>query len=175
MRTIKITLYQFVELSTEAKEKAIEKNRHINVDYDWWDWLYEGMSEVGVKVNSFDIYYKNIDITIEDSQYTAKKTIENYSEGNGLAKISKQFIADRDALIKKLGEGNDIAGYSVKDEFINKYDEEIEYLEEQYRREVSKKILDWLIEDYEYLQTDEAIEETLIANEYDFTEDGTIY
>ena len=175
MRTIEVNLYEFEELSTEAKEKAIEKNRHINVDYDWWDWLYEGMSEVGVKVNSFDIYYKNIDITIEDSYYTAEKAIENYNEGNGLVKISKQFIADRDALIKKLGEGNDIGGYSVKDEFIDKYDQEIEYLEKQYRREVSEEVLSWLIGDYEYLQTDESVAETLISNEYDFTEDGLIY
>lgn len=163
MRTIEFNLYEFEELSTEAKEKAIEKNRDINIDYDWWDWLYEGTAEAGIKVNSFDIYYKNIDITIEDSQYTAKKTIENYSEGNGLAKISKQFIADRDALIKKFEEGSD------------EYYEGIEDLKEEYRREVSKKILDWLIEDYEYLQTDEAIAETLIANDYEFTEDGTIY
>ena len=175
MRTIEVNLYEFEELSTEAKEKAIEKNRHINVDYDWWDWLYEGMSEVGVKVNSFDIYYKTIDITIEYSEDTALKAIESYNEGMEVVKISKQFIADRDALIKKLGEGNDIDGYSVKNEFIYKYDEEIEYLEKQYRREMAEEVLSWLIEDYEYLQTDEAIAETLIANEYEFTEDGTIY
>ena len=175
MRTIEVNLYEFEELSTEAKEKAIEKNRHINVDYDWYDWITEGMCEVGVKINSFDIYYKTIDITIEYSEDTALKAIENYNEGNGLVEISKKFIEDRDALIKKLGEGNDIAGYSVKDEFIDEYDEEIEYLKKQYRREVSEEILSWLIEDYEYLQTNDAIAETLIANEYEFTEDGAIY
>lgn len=175
MRKIEVNLYEFEELSAEAKEKAIEKNRTINVDFDWWDWIYEGMSEIGVKINSFDIYYKTIDITIEDSQYTAEKAIENYNEGMEVVKISKQFIKDRDALIKRLGEGNDIAGYSVKEEFIDEYDEEIEYLEEEYRKEMAEEILSWLIEDYEYLQTDEAIAETLIANEYEFTEDGTIY
>ena len=175
MRTIEVNLYEFEELSTEAKEKAIEKNRHINVDYDWWDCTYDSTEEVGIKINSFDIYYKTIDITIEDSEHTASKTIEYFGEGMEVVKISKQFIEERDALIKKLGEGNDIAGYSVKDEFYHEYDEEIEYLEEQYRREMAEEILTWLRDEYEYLQTDEAIAETLIANEYDFTEDGLIY
>ena len=175
MRKIEVNLYEFEELSTEAKEKAIEKNRHINVDYDWWDCTYDSIGEVGIKINSFDMYYKTIDITIEDSEHTASKTIEHFGEGMEVVKISKQFIADRDALIKRLGEGNDIAGYSVKDEFYHEYDEEIEDLEEEYRREMAEEILTWLRDEYEYLQTDEAIAETLIANEYDFTEDGLIY
>lgn len=175
MRAIEVKLYQFEELSNEAKENAIEKNRIMNVEYDWWDCTYEGMKEVGVKINSFDIYYRNINITIEDSEHTASKTIEYYGEGMEVVKISKRFIADRDALIKKLGEGNDIAGYSVKEEFIDEYDEEIEYLEEEYRKEMAEEILTWLRDEYEYLQTDEAVSETLIANDYEFTEEGAIY
>jgi len=175
MRTIEVKLYQFEELSNEAKENAIEKNRTTNVEHDWWDCTYESMKEVGVKINSFDIYYRNINITIEDSEHTASKTIEYYGEGMEVVKISKRFIADGDALIKRLGEGNDIAGYSVKEEFIDEYDEEIEYLEEEYRKEMAEEILTWLRDEYEYLQTDEAVSETLIANDYEFTEEGAIY
>lgn len=175
MKTIEVNLYQFEELSNEAKENAIEKNRIMNVEHDWWDCTYESMKEVGVKINSFDIYYRNINITIEDSEHTASKTIEYYGEGMEVVKISKRFIADRDALIKKLGEGNDIDGYSVKEEFIDEYDEEIEYLEEEYRKEMAEEILTWLRDEYEYLQTDEAVAETLIANDYEFTEEGEIY
>ena len=170
-----INIYSFDELSKEAKENAIEKNRTTNVDYDWWDFTCESMEEVGVKINSFDIYHRNINITIDYSEDTAIKTIDNYGEGMEVVKISKRFIADRDALIKKLGEGNEIDGYSVKEEFIDEYDEEIEYLEDEYRKEMSEEILTWLRDEYEYLQTDEAVSETLIANDYEFTEDGTIY
>ena len=148
MRAIEVKLYEFEELSAEAKEKAIEKNRTINVDFDWWDCTCESMKEVGVKIDSFDIYYRTISIIIEDSEHTASKTIENFGEGMEIVKISKQFIKDRDALIKRLGEGNDIAGYSVKEEFID---------------------------EYEFLQTDESVAETLICNDYEFTEDGAIY
>jgi len=175
MRAIEVKLYEFEELSAEAKEKAIEKNRTINVDFDWWDCTCESMKEVGVKIDSFDIYYRTISIIIEDSEHTASKTIENFGEGMEIVKISKQFIKDRDALIKRLGEGNDIAGYSVKEEFIDEYDEEIEYLEEEYRKEMAEEILTWLRDEYEFLQTDESVIESLISNDYEFTEDGTMY
>jgi hypothetical protein len=175
MRAIKVKLYQFEELSAEAKENAIERNRTMNVEHDWWDCTCESMKEVGVEINSFDIYYRNINIKIEDSEHTASKTIEYYGEGMEVVEISKRFIADRDALIKRLGEGNDIAGYSVKEEFIDEYDEEIEYLEEEYIKEMSEEILTWLRDEYEYLLTDEAVAETLIANDYEFTEEGQIY
>ena len=159
MRTTEVKLYQFEELSTEAKEKAIEENRTINVNWEWSDCTCESMKEAGVKINSFDIYHRDINITIEDSHETALRIIENFGEAMEVVTLSKQFIKDRDALIKRLGEGNDIAGYSVKEEFIDEYDEEIEYLEEEYR----------------YLQTDETVAETLIANDYEFTEEGAIY
>lgn len=175
MKTIEVKLYEFEELSAEAKENAIEKNRTINVDFDWWDCTCESMKEVGVKIDSFDIYYRTISIIIEDSEHTASKTIEYYGEGMEVVKISKRFIADRDALIKKLGSGNDIDGYSVKEEFIDEYDEEIEYLEDEYRKEMSEEILTWLRDEYEFLQTDEAVAETLIANDFEFTEEGQIY
>jgi hypothetical protein len=41
MKTRTINVYEFSELSDEAKEKAIEKLYDINVDYDWWDSNYE--------------------------------------------------------------------------------------------------------------------------------------
>jgi len=175
MRTETIKIYSFDELSAEAKVDAIEGNRQINVDYDWWDCTYELMKEMGVEINSFSIYHRDISITIEDSEYTAIETIENFGKESEIVKISKQFIADRDELIKKLGEGNDISGYSVKEELIDEYDEEIEYLEEQYRKEMAEEILTWLRDECEFLQTDEAVAETLIANDFEFTENGDIY
>lgn len=175
MRTIEVKLYQFEELSNESKENAIERNRTMNVEHDWWDCTYESMKEAGVKINSFDIYHRDINITIEDSHETALRIIENFGEAMEVVTLSKQFIKDRDALVKRLGEGNEKDGYSVKEEFFEEYDEEIEYLEEEYRKEMAEEILTWLRDEYEYLQTDETVAETLIANDYEFTEEGQIY
>ena len=40
---------------------------------------------------------------------------------------------------------------------------------------MAEEILTWLRDEYEYLQTDETVAETLIANDYEFTEEGAIY
>ena len=172
MKTIETTLYQFEELSAESRQKAIETNSTINIDFDWWDCTYEGMREMGVEINSFDIYHRDISITIEDSEYTARQIVKNYGEGMEVFMSSKQFIKDRDALVKRLGEGNDIDGYSVKHENWSEFDEEIEILEEEYRREIAENIFTWLYEEYDYLQSEESIAQALVDNEYEFTKDG---
>ncbi|MEB0280855.1 hypothetical protein [Mucilaginibacter sp. 10B2] len=41
MKTIQVNLYEFAELEARAKEKAIETDRYINVDYRWWDFIYD--------------------------------------------------------------------------------------------------------------------------------------
>jgi len=47
MKNITIQLFEFSELSHEAKAKALESNRDINVDNDYWyDSMYEHFCEV---------------------------------------------------------------------------------------------------------------------------------
>ena len=38
------------KLSDKAKQKAIEKFYDINVDYDWWDSVYEDAKNIGLKI-----------------------------------------------------------------------------------------------------------------------------
>jgi len=47
MPVAKVNLeYSFDELSEEAKQKAIEKLYDINVDYEWWDFLFEDFANI---------------------------------------------------------------------------------------------------------------------------------
>ena len=55
MKTLTINLYQFSELSDEAKEKAISNLSDINVDFDWWTNTYEDAARIGLKITSFDL------------------------------------------------------------------------------------------------------------------------
>jgi hypothetical protein len=55
MRTVKIKVFRFEELSEESQEKALSGLADINVDYDWWDidglldLTKDEMSEVGIE------------------------------------------------------------------------------------------------------------------------------
>lgn len=174
MRIIETRAFQFEELDSQTQEKVIENNRTMNVDSDWW---YECeidnfKHEMGIKINEFDIYRKTINITIEDSFDTAQGIVNFFGEESSFVKTAKTFIKDRDALVKKYGEGNEKEGYSVKEEYWSVFDEEIEYLEEEFRREIADEILSMLTLEYEYQTSDDGIKETIIANEYEFTEEG---
>ena len=45
MRTIRTKVYKFDELSEQAKQVAIEEHRDINVDWDWYEPMFEGFKE----------------------------------------------------------------------------------------------------------------------------------
>lgn len=45
MRTEQINIYQFSELSEQAKQKAIEKRRYWNVSHNWWEHVYDWFKE----------------------------------------------------------------------------------------------------------------------------------
>jgi hypothetical protein len=90
-----------------------------------------------------------------------------------LSIISKQFLADRDALIEKYGEGNPIDGYAVKEEYLNEYDSDLDDLESEYHHDINQEMLKMLRDEYEYLISDEAVIESIEMNNYEFTEDGS--
>lgn len=174
MRIIEIKAFQFEELDSQTKEKVIEDNRTINVDSDFWwrDELDNFKHGLDIIVNEFDIHRRVINITIEDSLSSAEKIVNFFGEKSSVVNTAKIFIKDRDTLVKKYGEGNDKDGYGVKEEYWSEYDEEIEYLEEEFRREIAEEILSMLTLDYEYQISDDGVKETILANEYEFQEDG---
>ena len=45
METIQVTVYQFDELEPEAQNKVLSQFSDINVDHDWWEFLYEEFKE----------------------------------------------------------------------------------------------------------------------------------
>ena len=176
MRTIEIQAYKFNELDEQTKLQVVEDNIYINVEFDWWDCTYETLRECGIKVNSFDIGRRQeCEIEFLDRGYRiATNIVDTFGEAMDIVKGSKNFIKDRDALVKKYGEGNEIDGYSVKMELYDEFDEEESILEDEFKSELSCEILTWLRQEYEHLTSEQTIIETIEANEYEFTEEGKL-
>ena len=174
MRKIEVMLYEFRELNESAKEKAIEHFRDFNVDYEWWSSSYDGMAECGIVIHEFDTHRGTIKSEIDDEYETAQTIISDWGETSNLHVLSKQFLLDRDTLVKKYGEGNQTDGYVVKDDFFNEYDEDLNYLERDYHHDLNEEMWKMLREEYEYLTSDEAVIESIEINNYEFTEDGKI-
>lgn len=157
MRKIEVMLYEFSELSEAAKEKAIERFRYLNVDYEWWSCSFDGVAECGIVIHEFDMYSGKIRSVIDDKYETAKTVISDWGETMGLHVLSKQFMLDRDALVEKYGD-----------------DADLDNLESEYHHDIDQEMIKMLREEYDYLTSDEAVIESIEINNYEFTEDGTL-
>lgn len=175
MKTIEINLYKFDELTPEAQNVAIVKNYDINFRFDWWDVISEHAKECGLNLKSFDIgrgNYCRLEF-IYCADETAEKILKNIGEQSDLFRLATDYKKEVSDLVTKYSDGvnTDIVAEDNQYEF----DKEVADIEDEFLTELEKEYLSMLIAEDEYLSSDEAIKETLLINEYDFTEDGEIY
>jgi hypothetical protein len=165
-QTKSYTVYSFDELNEEQRQNAVNNLRYSNVDYEWWDFIYEDAKTCGIIIDGFDVdreSYCNIKSIESD---TADKIIKEHGETCETYKIAKEFIEQRTVIetTKRL--------LNNEEEYLE--DNEIEELQEQLKKDMSKEYLSILRKEYEYLTSDEAIIETIKSNNYQFTEDGKL-
>jgi hypothetical protein len=164
MKTIEIKVYEFDELDKQTKEKVIENYRYINVDDTfWYDWIKDDFNRLGLEIRSFDLDRGSFaEIHIEDFQETSNNIIEEFGGSVLIKQTAKNYIDEYNKIQANYKEDEDI-------------ERELEILDEEYQKEYSEDILSYLRAQYEYQISDEAIIETIEANDYDFTTDGKIY
>lgn len=175
MKTVTITLYKFDELPAKVQEKVISKYSNINVDYDWWDYIYDDAWNINLKIKEFDLDRK-YDIRgslMYDAGDTASIIVTNHGSDTDTYQLAEQYLENYNKIIDKYCDTrdiNDIANDKYED-----FVEELEPYNEQFEVDLLNCYWRMLRDEYEYLTSGEQIKETLIANEYDFTIDGEIY
>lgn len=150
-------IYKFEELTEELKNKVLTKYWNINVNYDWYQYTYEDMDTVALSCDGFDTdrgNYCTLEFKINGLE-TARLIIEHHGESCETFKLAKEFQNAVDGM----DEGS----------------KEFEDAERDFLKDLSEEYLSMLRREYEYLTSEEAISETLIANEYEFTDNGSIY
>jgi len=172
MRIIETKVYTFNELSETAQQKAIEKLYDINVSYDWWDFTYEDASNVGLKISGFDIWRGsdvNIEFTDGDATNTAHLIEKEHGNKCSTYITAKRFLSKRDRIINtaEKDENGEFADESEVDSLLDECDN-------NFLKLLAINYLKLLKDNYDYLISEEAIKETIEANEYEFTEDGTL-
>lgn len=161
MRTIETVVYDFDELSDEAKQKAISSLSDVNVNFDWWEYTYDDAKEIGLKITGFDIErgsYVNGELI-----HSVKRCCELIKEYHG-AKCETYILAERVA--------KDLAKLSEQDLDESGYHDLFEEIEADFLSDLCDCYLTILRDEYEYLTSDEAIIETILVNEYTFLPDG---
>ena len=151
-------VYDFDELSEGAKDKAVEKFSDINVDFDWWDSIYDDAHCVGLEITGFDLYRQERDGKLTDSVLGSIQAIKkNHGKKTDTYKLALQY----EKLAKKHEADSD-----------DDYDEE--FIDE-YRQALLHVYFEMFQEEYNYLTSKEAIIETIQANEYGFLKDGKFF
>jgi hypothetical protein len=165
MRTVNVNIFKFDELPEDIQAKVITDNYDFNVDHGWWDSTYEDAENSGIKLEGFDLgRARSISGEFTGTAYEcADHIIANHGVDCDTHKTALEFkkeIADIRERYKDTGEDD--------------WDEqsEIENAEDEFKKSLLQDYWKILQKEYEYLTSDEQIKEALIANEYDYTQDG---
>ena len=163
MKTEKINTFNYNELPDNIKEKVIEKHYDINVDFEWWDHLEYELKEMGIELISFDIDHYKCELKfINGGHEIADYIINEHGEKCDTYKNASLYLKNRDEIVD-----------NSKDEY--EMDIELDELRDEFKKDLEQDYLIMLRDNYEYLTSEEAIKETIIANEYNFTTDGNIF
>lgn len=168
MKTIELKLYTWAELPEEAKATAIKDHYDFNLLGDWYDddiYMLEGREyglEVGRKMY-FDLdrgaYVSFPEMRID--------SLETFLSKCGLTRL---IGSEPEITIRYEQYGNKVETAYNNDLTIEEVDK---------MQEVLDSFLSWCLkalrDSQDYLTSDEAIAESLEANEYDWTAEGKIY
>lgn len=177
MRTIRTKVYQFSELSEQAKQKAIESCRDINTNYDdWHEPIIEGAIEdlIAAGFNEPKILYTGFWSQGDGACFTCNsidfnKFLNGKYKGLDIsANIthSWRYCFATSTTVNLYDE--DREGELPE----NKYNEILKDIEDE-REKLGNKIYRDLEKYYYELQEDEAVIDCIEANEYEFKADGT--
>lgn len=162
-RIKEVTLYNYDELSDEAKEKARDWYRESSSNDDWWGSTYEDAERIGLKITAFDI---------DRGSYVQAKFIKGAYECAKLilAKHGKECETYKTAqsYIQAVDKVYDL---EKQDEDYNS-DDDIYEIDKEFLKTIQKEYRIILQKEYEYINSDEYVEENIQANEYEFTEEG---
>jgi len=175
MKTISINLYKFEELTKEAQQKALEKYYNINVDHNWWESTYEDAKTIGLEIEGFELD-RNKHCSggvMYSGNETSNLILENHGEECQTTVLAIHFRARWDNLVNEYSDGVKLD--EVTEENEQEFDIKADELEKEFEIDLLNEYANMLQNESEYLMSEEAIKETLISNEYDFTDNGEIY
>ncbi len=192
---ISITAYTFDELSDDAKEKARDWYRERALDYEWYDHVFDMAKEVGAALG---ITIKNIYFSGFASQGDGACFVGEYTyRADWRGKLREAFGEAIPAELERIGEALQLHRvFEVEDHtpdgdadayetvsitksshyyshentvtITSRSDEVCDAL-----RIFMRWIYSQLQQEYDWLNSDEQVDESIRANEYLFTESGS--
>lgn len=180
---------------TDSQLEMIERYRDINVDYEWWDSTYEMWAEKLIEhgIHPEDMRFTGFWSQGDGASFVGKIDLKQFLRAHNLEQtyVGATFFAEREEIYVKLFRHQSMYSHAntvdvdITDDILNDYDEddlrctvyesmaqeyydELKDLEEDVIGICRRYMNDFyraLQEEYEYLVSDEAVWETIEANE----------
>lgn len=191
------TLYYFAELDDDAKEKARDWYRDGALDYEWWDCTYDDAIQcaaiLGIRIDK--IYFSGF-----SSQGDGACFEGTYEYAKGSAKAIRAHapqdcdlgsIADRLQELQRSWFYGLSASVRQRGHYMHELCTAIDVYDdretcnwsrdmteaEQDLKDLLREFMQWIYsqleKEYEYLMSDESVDEMIDCNEYEFNEDGS--
>lgn len=195
MRIEETKIFKYSELSDTAKEKAREWwIGHVYTSPSDWEHVYDDAKHIaklfGLEISDisysgfwsqgdgacFEGSYRYVKDSVKNVKAYAPQDTELHEIVSALAKAQKKHFYKLKASCKHRGHYNhsgcmQVDVYHTDDEYRDIGDTEKDV------RDLLRSFADWIYEqlekDYEYQTSDENAEECILANEYEFLEDGS--
>lgn len=195
MRVEETKLYKYSELSEDSQEKAREWFREGGFDYEWWDFCFDDAKEIGkiLGIDISNIYFSGFSSQSDGACFEgsyrynkgsvkaikayAPQDKELYSIALELSKLQRKHFYGLSAHVKHSGHYNhelctDIHVYDRDEDYASAQDDEA-------LSEILRDLMRWIYKrletEWDYMNNDEQIAETIQTNEYEFTDGGRIF
>lgn len=199
MRTETTTtkILTFEELSPESQQTAIENFRNTGLDYEWWDCVYEDtktiaeLMGIGIDKIYFSGFSSQGDGACFEGTYSYKKggvaAVKDHAPiDKELHRISKELQDIQRKNFYKIGANVKHSGrYSHENctdiqvwsdnESMGGANDTAYYGTIEALRDFMRWIYKQLENEFDHINSDENITETIKVNEYEFTENGERY
>ena len=166
-------VYQFSELSEQAKEGARQWYREGALDHDWWDHVYEDAKDIGLTITEFDEHWAKgkLHLSIADS---VQAILKNHGTTCATYQVARRYVGKlavyQDIQLEKVHQAERAGDQDLAAELA---DDDIEVdLVDEYLYDLCRCYAKMLQEDRAYLMSDESVDESITSNEYEFLESG---
>lgn len=186
MHTISINLYTFGELAPKVQQKVIGRQRYINVDDAYWyepiieDWTEEleqrGFEQVKILFSGFGSQG-------DGACFTATVNIEQFLHAHSMQRCFREVIsATKRGLVwvtmrhtyrYYFATSTDVQIQYDGDQDIDDALERLQRIIEDARAKLGNAIYKALEDEFFHETSDQAVQDTLVLNEYTYLSDGT--
>jgi len=193
MQTIELTVFSFNELSSAAKVKARDWYRDGALDYDWYGSVFDDAKTIAavIGIDVDDISFSGFSSQGDGASFSGSY---RYEKG-GLRNVKQHAPLDTALhdIALALQQIQAVNFYQVQADItktgryqhsgtmrLNAYrDDGKDFNDDDDLLAVMRTFADWIYSrlerEYDWLMSDEQIDDTIIANEYEFNDDGSIY